>query len=118
MNDRETHRYDRFGRVQMFGQTKATDFAAGSKATEEIGGRHDSAEAKGMNTLIDTVIIYWSRADDSFIVEVPELPGCMADGATYEEAVANAQVVIQEWLDTARVEARPIPEPRGKLAYA
>ncbi len=64
------------------------------------------------------LIIYWSRADESFIVEVPELPGCMADGATYEEAVANAQVVIQEWLDTAHAEARPIPEPRGKLAYA
>ena len=64
------------------------------------------------------LIIYWSRADESFIVEVPELPGCMADGATYEEAVANAQAVIQEWLDTAKAEGRPIPEPRGKLAYA
>ncbi len=64
------------------------------------------------------LIIYWSRADGSFIVEVPELPGCMADGATYEDALANAKVVIQEWLDTARTESRPIPEPRGKLAYA
>ena len=64
------------------------------------------------------LIIYWSRADESFVVEVPELPGCMADGISYEEAVANAQVVIQEWIDTAHSLGRPIPEPRGKLAYA
>ena len=64
------------------------------------------------------LIIYWSRADKSFVVEVPELPGCMADGATYEQAIANAQTVIQEWLETARALNRPIPEPRGKLAYA
>ena len=64
------------------------------------------------------LIIYWSRADEAFVVEVPELPGCMADGASYEEAVANAQVVIQEWIETARSLGRPIPEPRGKLAFA
>jgi predicted RNase H-like HicB family nuclease len=64
------------------------------------------------------LIIYWSKADESFVVEVPELPGCMADGATYEEAVANAQVVVQEWIETAQSLGRPIPEPRGKLAYA
>ena len=64
------------------------------------------------------LIIYWSRADECFVVEVPELPGCMADGATYEKAVANAQMVIQEWIETARSLNRPIPEPRGKLAYA
>ncbi len=64
------------------------------------------------------LIIYWSKADQSFIVEVPELPGCMADGDSYEQAVANAQVVIQEWIDTAKSLGRPIPEPRGKLAYA
>ena len=64
------------------------------------------------------LIIYWSQADQSFIVEVPELPGCMADGATYEEAVANAQTIIAEWIETARVLNRIIPEPRGKLAYA
>lgn len=64
------------------------------------------------------LIIYWSKADESFIVEVPELPGCMADGATYEEAVANAQVVIEEWIVTAQSLGRPIPEPKGKLAYA
>ena len=64
------------------------------------------------------LIIYWSKADESFVVEVPELPGCMADGATYEKAVANAQAVIAEWIETARSLNRPIPEPRGKLAYA
>ena len=64
------------------------------------------------------LIIYWSRADDCFVAEVPELPGCMADGATYEQAVANAQTVIREWLETARSLNRSIPEPRGKLAYA
>jgi predicted RNase H-like HicB family nuclease len=64
------------------------------------------------------LIIYWSRADECFVVEVPELAGCMADGATYQEAVTNAQLVIEQWLETARELGRPIPEPRGKLAYA
>ena len=64
------------------------------------------------------LITYWSRADECFVVEVPELAGCMADGATYQEAVAHAQLVIEQWLDTARELGRPIPEPRGKLAYA
>ncbi len=64
------------------------------------------------------LIIYWSKTDGSFIVEVPELPGCMADGATYEAAVANARVVVQDWIDTAKSLGRTIPEPRGKLAYA
>ena len=63
-------------------------------------------------------IIYWSKADETFIVEVPELPGCMADGSTYEEAIANAQTVVQEWIETAKSLGRAIPEPRGKLAYA
>jgi predicted RNase H-like HicB family nuclease len=62
--------------------------------------------------------IYWSKDDDSFVVEVRELPGCMADGQTYADAVANAEVVIEEWIETARKLGRPIPEPRGKLAYA
>ena len=64
------------------------------------------------------LIIYWSKEDDSFIVEVPELPGCMADGQTYAEAVTNADEIINEWIETARELGRPIPEPRGKLAYA
>jgi len=64
------------------------------------------------------LIIYWSKEDDSFVVEVPELPGCMADGTTYAEAVKNAEEIIDEWIETARRLGRPIPEPRGKLAYA
>jgi predicted RNase H-like HicB family nuclease len=64
------------------------------------------------------LIIYWSEEDGSFIVDVPELPGCMADGATYEEAVANARHVIEEWIETARELGRPIPEPRGRLRFA
>jgi len=64
------------------------------------------------------LIIYWSKDDNSFVVEVPELPGCVADGQTYAEAVANAEEIIDEWIETARKLGRPIPEPRGRLAYA
>lgn len=64
------------------------------------------------------VIIYWSNEDQSFISEVPELPGCAADGATYQEALANVEVVIQEWLATAKELGRPIPEPKGRLVFA
>lgn len=64
------------------------------------------------------LIIYWSDADGAFIVEVPELAGCMADGATYQEAIANAEVIINEWIETARELGRPIPEPKGRLIYA
>ncbi len=64
------------------------------------------------------LIIYWSKEDDAFIVDVPELPGCMADGVTYEEAVTNAQRVIEEWLETAHSLGRPVPEPKGRLMYA
>jgi predicted RNase H-like HicB family nuclease len=64
------------------------------------------------------LVIYWSEEDQSFLVEVPELPGCMADGETYEQAVANARQVIEEWIETARAIGRPIPEPKGRLIYA
>jgi predicted RNase H-like HicB family nuclease len=64
------------------------------------------------------VIIYWSAADDAFIAEVPELPGCMADGATQQAALRNADIVIKEWIATAKALGRPIPEPKGRLAYA
>jgi len=64
------------------------------------------------------MIIYWSKEDDAFIVEVPELPGCMADGKTYEEAIKNALVVIREWIETAKELGREIPEPKGRLLYA
>jgi len=64
------------------------------------------------------IILYWSKDDQAFIAEVPELPGCAADGASYQEAVANAEVVIREWIETARELGRPIPPPRGRLMYA
>lgn len=64
------------------------------------------------------MIIYWSNEDNAFIVEVPELSGCMADGSTYQEAVANAETVIQEWIETAQALGRAIPEPKGRLMYA
>lgn len=64
------------------------------------------------------MVIHWSREDHAFIVEVPELPGCMADGGTYSEAVANAETIIREWIDTARELGREIPEPKGKLMFA
>ncbi len=63
------------------------------------------------------LVIYWSEEDEAFIVEVPELPGCMADGKTYQEAVTNAEIVMQEWIDTAKDLDRPIPSPKGRLIY-
>jgi predicted RNase H-like HicB family nuclease len=64
------------------------------------------------------VIIYWSEEDKAFIAEVPELPGCAADGATYADALANVQVIIEEWIETANELGRSIPEPKGRLIYA
>ncbi len=63
-------------------------------------------------------IIYWSENDEKFIVEVPELPGCMADGETAEQALQNAEIIIAEWLETARETGREIPQPKGRLMYA
>jgi predicted RNase H-like HicB family nuclease len=59
------------------------------------------------------IIIYWSQADHAFIAEVPELPGCAADGKTYKEALANVEIIIQEWIETAKELGRPIPAPCG-----
>ncbi len=64
------------------------------------------------------IIIYWSKEDDSFISEVPELLGCKADGKTYMEALQNTEIVIAEWIETARILQRPIPDPKGKLMFA
>ena len=64
------------------------------------------------------VIIYWSADDNAFIAEVPELPGCMADGATRQAALKNVDMVIKEWIATAKSMGRAIPEPKGRLAYA
>jgi predicted RNase H-like HicB family nuclease len=64
------------------------------------------------------IIIYWSETDSAYIAEVPELAGCVADGKNYTEAVKNAEVVISEWIETARGLGREIPAPRGRLVYA
>ena len=64
------------------------------------------------------IILYWSVDDDAFVAEVPELPGCAADGLTRQEALANAEIVIQEWIEAAQELGRPIPEPRGRLLFA
>ncbi len=64
------------------------------------------------------IIIYWNKDDNMFIAEVPELPGCMADGKSYADALAHVEIVIDEWIETARSLGRNIPVPRGKLMYA
>ena len=70
------------------------------------------------NNLRYEVIIYWSEPDQAFIAEVPELPGCAADGVSYQEALAAVEVVIDEWIETAQELGRPIPKPRGRLLFA
>jgi predicted RNase H-like HicB family nuclease len=70
------------------------------------------------NNLRYEVIIYWSEEDDAFIAEVPELPGCAADGSSYQRALAAVEVVVNEWIETAKELGRPIPKPRGRLIYA
>ena len=64
------------------------------------------------------IIIYWSEEDQAFIAEIPELPGCMTDGQTYQEALSNAETVIREWIETAQELGRSIPKPKGRLMYA
>ena len=64
------------------------------------------------------IIIYWGAEDRSYIAEVPELPGCMADGKTYQEALSNVEIIIQEWIETAIELKRQVPQPKGKLMYA
>jgi predicted RNase H-like HicB family nuclease len=71
-----------------------------------------------MNNIKYELIIYWSETDAAFIVEVPELAGCLADGETYEEAIFNVKQVIHKWIETAKEIGREIPTPKGKLMYA
>lgn len=64
------------------------------------------------------IIIYWSSEDNAYVAVVPELAGCMADGKTYHEALSNAEQIIDEWIETAMELGKPIPQPKGRLAYA
>ena len=64
------------------------------------------------------IIIYWSKEDNRYVAEVPELAGCMADGHSYSDALSNSQQIINEWIETAKSLGRPIPEPKGKLMFA
>ena len=64
------------------------------------------------------IIIYWSDEDDAYIAEVPELPGCFSDGKTHQEVLKNIEVVIDEWIETAKSMGRPIPQSRGRLLFA
>ncbi len=64
------------------------------------------------------IILYWSKEDEVYIAEVPELAGCAADGETYQEALSNVEVIIDEWIETAKLKGREIPQPKGKLMYA
>ena len=64
------------------------------------------------------VIIYWSAEDEAFIAEVPELPGCAADGGTYQGVLAELELIIDEWIETAEEMGRPVPEPKGRLLFA
>lgn len=64
------------------------------------------------------IIIYWSKDDNAYIAEVPELPGCAADGKSYQQALANAETIIKEWIETAKSLKRPVPKPKGRLLYA
>ena len=64
------------------------------------------------------IIIYWSNDDKAFIAEVPELAGCAADGKTYQQALANAEIIIKEWIDSAKSLGRTVPKPKGRLVFA
>lgn len=64
------------------------------------------------------LVIFWSKDDHAFTAGVPELAGCAADGATYQEALANVETVIREWIETAKELGHPIPEPKSRLAFA
>ena len=64
------------------------------------------------------IVIFWSDEDDCFVAEVPELPGCMTDGESYQGAATRAEAAIRDWVETATKLGRPIPKPKGRLRYA
>lgn len=68
----------------------------------------------GLRDLRYEIVLYWSDEDGAYVAEVPELPGCVSDGETYAEALANAEDAARAWIETARDLGRPIPEPKGR----
>jgi predicted RNase H-like HicB family nuclease len=88
--------------------------------TPESEGQKDKQRKEGIVAfdIQFEIILHWSKQDRAFIAEVPELAGCAADGATYLEALANVEVIIREWIETARELGRPVPAPRGRLIFA
>ena len=71
-----------------------------------------------MNNYKYEIQLYWNETDTTFIAEAPELAGCKSDGKTYAEALANIQIIIEEWIETAQMIGRVIPKPKGKLSFA
>jgi predicted RNase H-like HicB family nuclease len=96
--------------VGVYGETIPSQTSTKSAGATQAGG------GKAMTKY--EIILYWRSEDEAFIAEVPELPGCAADGATRQEALANVEVIIGEWLETARELERPIPAPKGRLLFA
>ena len=98
----------------------ATESRKGKAVPSQAGSQRPTKIWSGRLELLIRyeVILYWSEDDQAFIAEVPELPGCAADGQSYQEALANAEDVIQQWIETAQELGRPIPEPKGRLMFA
>lgn len=71
-----------------------------------------------MNESQYEMIIYWDKTDNIFVVDVPELSGCMAHGKTKKEALENAEKAVEFWLKTAKEDGIQVPEPKGRLMYA
>jgi predicted RNase H-like HicB family nuclease len=99
----------------------ATDWPQCQGRSSRLG--RSSSNTSWETTLVGSkhryeIIIYWSEDDKAYIAEVPELPGCAADGTTYQKALAQAEIVVDEWIETAKELGRPISEPRGRLLFA
>jgi predicted RNase H-like HicB family nuclease len=93
-------------------------FFSQEKLLPSVKGDHHIFTKAGVMDKKYEIVIFWSSEDNAFVAEVPELPGCMADGKTYQEALRNAGQIIDEWIETATKLGRAIPQPKGRLAYA
>jgi predicted RNase H-like HicB family nuclease len=103
----------------MIGSSRGLSWMSGMSHYEYTSTRLHAGHATVRQApLTLEIILYWSEEDQAIIAEVPELPGCAADGATYQEAFANVQIIIAEWIETAQELGRPIPTPIGRLLFA